>query len=51
MVIVAAREEVGVRATGGKQSVQWMQAFSFADGKMKMVREFVDGGADFGPED
>ena len=50
MVIVTAREEGRVRATGTTYSVQWMQEFSFADGKMKRVRELIDGSADFGPD-
>lgn len=49
MVILTAREEGRVRATGYTYRVQWMQEFTFADGKINKVRELVDGSADFGP--
>ena len=47
MVIITAHEEGRVRTTGKTYQVQWMQEFTFAGGRVKKVRELVDGGADF----
>ena len=48
MVIITAREEGKVRATGEPYEVHWMQEFTFDDGKVKTVRELADHGARFG---
>ena len=48
IVIVTAREQGTVRTTGKPYDVQWMQEFTFADGKVQAVRELVDRDARFG---
>ena len=48
MVIITACEDGRVRTTGKTYQVQWMQEFTFSsDGRVKKVRELVDGSADF----
>ena len=50
-LIVVARESGQVCETGQTYHVRWMQEFTFANGKIKAVRELIDGGADFGSPD
>ena len=42
IVIVTAHEQGTVRATGEPYDVHWMQEFTFANGKVRGVRELVD---------
>jgi ketosteroid isomerase-like protein len=50
IVILTAREQGSVCATGKCYDVQWMQEFTFAGGKIQRVRELIDRSADMGEE-
>lgn len=46
IVVVMAREQGIVRATGKRYDVRWVQEFRFTDGKVSRVYEVIDGGGD-----
>ena len=51
VVVIIAREEGVIRASGAPYDVTWVQEFTFANGKVRQLRELLDGGStmDFGP--
>ena len=48
IVIIVARETGRMTDSSGNYDVHWVQEFSFADGRLRQIRQIIDGGSAIG---